>query len=153
MHTQRPRVRRLVGIGLASGALGTAVSAVIYIFGRAAGVTYVVRNAAAGPESIHVTDVVTFALMSIAAGLVVAVVVSRLRRPRLGVLEVVAASIAVLSTAMDLPIESAAPAKALLASMHLVVGAAFVLGLRIAQRNHTTAPAARAMTPAPALAA
>ena len=130
MSTQSHPARRLVKTAIPAAAAAVAVNAAIYSLGRAADVTYVISRTASDAQRIHVGDVVSFTLMAFAFGVVVAALAMRIGRPRLATIETLAAVVAVASTAMDLPIDSTAPAKVLLASMHLVAGVAFIAALR-----------------------
>ena len=67
-------------------------------------------------------------------------------------MQITGAVIALLSIEMALSIDSTAAAKATLATMHLVVGLAFVVALQIARttRRDTTAAVADAENRAPA---
>ena len=77
---------------------------------------------------------VSFSLQTFAVGLVAALIASRLRRPSLRSLQVLGGVVAVASMAMDVPIDASPAAKATLAVMHLVVGAAYVASLQLARR-------------------
>jgi hypothetical protein len=69
-----------------------------------------------------------------------------LRRPGYRALQVVGAVIAVASIAMDLPIDGSPAAKLLLASMHLVTGAGYVVALEVAA---SSSPASASLQLAP----
>ena len=135
MNTATIRIRPLLATGAVAAAASVAVNASIFGLGRAAGVDFVVDST----TTVAVADVVSFTLMCFAAGLLAAAIARALRRPSYRVLQVVAAVIAVASVAMDLPIDGSPAAKVLLASMHLVTGAAYVIGLQIAHGRSTAA--------------
>jgi hypothetical protein len=141
--TSKIKTRRLLGYGAVAGLAAASVNAAIYLGGRAAGVSYVARQTASGAEHIKLEHVVSFCLEAFVLGLVAALVVNRLRAASLYSLLVLGALIAVGSTAMDVPIESALPAKFLLASMHIVTGIAYLTALRASGvRRHAHRPAA-----------
>jgi Family of unknown function (DUF6069) len=127
------RIRPLLTTGAVAAATTAAVNAVIFGLGRAAGVDYVVDSS----TTIAVTDVVSFTLMAFAVGLLAAAVARGLRRPGYRVLQAVGTVIAVASVAMDVPIDGSPAAKLLLASMHLVTGAGYVVALEMAHRHST----------------
>jgi hypothetical protein len=142
MTTTTIRIRPLLTTGAVAAAATAAVNAVIFSLGRAAGVDYVVDST----TTVAVADVVTFTLMAFAVGLVAAAVARGLRRPGYRALQVVGAVIAVASIAMDLPIDGSPAAKLLLASMHLVTGAGFVVALEVAA---SSSPASASLQLAP----
>jgi Family of unknown function (DUF6069) len=129
------RIRPLLATGAVAAAATAAVNASIFGLGRAAGVDFVVDST----TTVAVADVVSFTLMCFAAGLLAAVIARWVRRPSYRVLQVVGAVIAVASVAMDVPLDGSPAATVLLASMHLVTGAAYVIGLEIAHRRSTAA--------------
>jgi hypothetical protein len=142
MTTTTIRIRPLLTTGAVAAAATAAVNAVIFSLGRAAGVDYVVDST----TTVAVADVVTFTLMAFAVGLVAAAVARGLRRPGYRALQVVGAVIAVASIAMDLPIDGSPAAKLLLASMHLVTGAGYVVALEVAA---SSSPASASLQLAP----
>ena len=142
MTTTTIRIRPLLTTGAVVAAATAAVNAVIFSLGRAAGVDYVVDST----TTVAVADVVTFTLMAFAVGLVAAAVARGLRRPGYRALQVVGAVIAVASIAMDLPIDGSPAAKLLLASMHLVTGAGYVVALEVAA---SSSPASASLQLAP----
>jgi Family of unknown function (DUF6069) len=126
MNTSTVGARRLLGLGAAGAAGAASVNAVIYGLGRASGLTFVASTTSSGPQHIMLQHVVSLTLMTFAVGLVAALVVDKVRRPSLRALQIVGATVAVLSISMDVSIDSTISAKATLALMHLVVGVAFV---------------------------
>jgi hypothetical protein len=125
------RIRPLLAAGAVGAAASALVNASIFGLGRAAGVDFVVDSS----TRVAVTDVVSFTLMCFAVGVLAAVVARWLRRPGYRALQVVAAAVAVVSVAMDIPIDASPTAKVLLATMHLVTGAAYVTTLEVAHRR------------------
>ena len=125
--------RRLLAVGSVAAVAGTSINAAVYGIARAAGVSFVVSGQKPGADHVLLQHVLSLSLFSFAAGIVAALVVARLRRPSLRALQVLGGALAVISTVMDLQIESAIGAVTL-ASMHLVVGASYVVGLGLAQR-------------------
>ncbi len=115
----------LLRIGSAGAVVAAAVNAAIYGLGRAAGVAYVVT-----PTSrVSVVDVVVLSLVWFAIGLVAAAVATRWGGRAVRVLQIVGTVVAVASISTDLTIDGTTSAKATLALMHLVVGAAYVVSL------------------------
>jgi len=145
MNEHSIRVSRLVAVGAVGAIAATAVNAVIYGVGRSAGLMYIVSGAGS-PGRVRLVDVITLSLISFAVGIVAAVAASRLRRPRLGLLQPLAAILAVVSTAMDLSLQSAASG-ATLASMHIVVGLVYVLTLRVVATSPSAATGEAAVGP------
>lgn len=129
--------RRLLAVGSVAAVAAATVNAAVYGLARAADVSFVVSGAKPGQDQVLLQHVLSLSLFSFAAGIAASLIVARLRRPSLRALQVLGAVLAVLSTAMDLQIESAVGAVTL-ASMHLVVGAAYVASLRRVQQ--TTVP-------------
>jgi hypothetical protein len=141
MESTKTSLQRLLTLGLIAGVAGAVVNAVIYGVGRAADVAYVISQTSSGPQHVRLVDVVSFSLMAFAVGLVAALIVAKLGRPNLRVLQVLGAVIAVASTAMDIPIDSTLAAKLSLASMHLVMGFAYVTTLQAARTTRTSVSA------------
>ncbi len=136
MNTSTVGTRRILGLGVAAAVGAVAVNAAIYGLGRAAGLSFVASTTASGPQHILLQHVVSLTLMTFAVGLVAALIADKLRRPGLRALQAVGAVVAVVSIVMDLSIDSTVAAKATLALMHLVVGAAYVAALDIARPAH-----------------
>jgi hypothetical protein len=130
MNTSRPRTSQLLKAGVVGAAAAALVNTTIYGIGRAADVTYAAARTSHGPDLIRLHHVVGLTFTTFGIGLVAAVVVNRVGRPSLRALAIFASIVAVTSVAMDVSIPSTAPAKASLALMHLVTGAAYVAGLR-----------------------
>jgi hypothetical protein len=130
-------VRSILGLGAAAAAGAALVNAGIYGIGRASGLSFVASTTSAGPQHIMLQHVVSFTLMTFAIGLAAAIVADKLRRPGFRALQIVGAVIAVVSITMDLSIDSTIVAKATLALMHLVVGAAYVGALEIARSSRS----------------
>jgi uncharacterized protein DUF6069 len=133
MDSTKTRARRLLAVGVIGAVAGTVVNAGIYGIGRAADVAYVARQTSSGPDNILLVHVVSFSLMAFGVGLVAALIAARVGRPSLHALQVLGAVIAVASTSMDIGIDSTVAAKLSLATMHLVMGIAYVVSLRAAQ--------------------
>jgi hypothetical protein len=129
MQTSSFPARRLLRIGTVAALSAALVNAAIYGLGRGAGLSFVASHHGGRPDEIKLVHVVSFSLEAFVVGLVVALIATKLHRPSLRALQGLGASVALLSIAMDLTIDSAAPAKATLALMHLVVGAAYVVAL------------------------
>jgi Family of unknown function (DUF6069) len=140
MKTTKTPVRRLLVAGAAGAGLAAVANAVIFGLGRSADVDYVISQTSTGVERIAVTDVVGFTLMSFAVGLLAALIARWWNRPSLRTVQIVGSAVAVLSVAMDLPIDGSTAAKVSLASMHLVVGLAFVVAVHIAGRARASQP-------------
>jgi uncharacterized protein DUF6069 len=148
MNASTVGARRLLGLGGIAAIGATSVNAAIYGIGRVAGLSFVASTTAAGPQHILLQHVVTLTLMTFAVGLVAALVADKIRRRGLRALQTVGAVVAVASIVMDVSIDSTVAAKATLALMHLVVGAAYVAALELARTaratRSTTASAGRA---------
>lgn len=138
---------RLLGYAAVAGLAAVAVNATIYAAGRAADVEFIARQTASGAHHVQLVHVVGFTLQTFVVGVVAALVVNRLRRPSLHSLLVLGAVIAVGSTVMDVGIDSALPAKFLLASMHIVTGIAYVAALRTAGVRRPVSSASIAPAP------
>lgn len=147
MATTKTPVSRLVAVGVVGAVAGTLVNSAIYGAGRAAHVAFVVAQTSTGPKPIRLVDIVSFSLMAVAVGLVAAVIAARVGRPSLRSLQVLGAVIAIASTSMDIGIDSTVAAKLSLASMHIVMGVAYVASLQIARRPRT--PTAEAIVTLP----
>jgi hypothetical protein len=131
MNTSPVKTRHLLGIGVIAAVGAATVNAAIYGIGRAADLSFVASTTASGPEHILLQHVVSFTFMTFAVGLVVAAIADKVRRPSLHALQLVGATVAVVSIAMDVPIDSSVTAKATLALMHIVAGVAYVAALQI----------------------
>jgi hypothetical protein len=140
MKTSDHRIRQLFVLGAAGAVTATVVNSVIYAAGRAADVAYLVQVTSSGPQSVQLKDVVSLSLMSFAVGIIAAAVATKLRRPSLRTMQIIGAVLAVVSTWGDFTIEGDVAAKATLAVMHLVVGAAYIAVLQVV-RSRQTAPA------------
>ncbi len=128
--------RRLLTIGAGAALAATLVNAVIYGIGRVAGLDFVAAHTSRGPEHIRLVHVVSLTLITFAIGLAAALIADRFRRPGLRAVQITGGVIALLSIEMDLTIDSTATAKATLATLHLVVGLAFVVALQLARTTH-----------------
>jgi hypothetical protein len=188
MKSSETRIRRLLALGAVGAAVATVVNALIYAFGRAADVDYVVTRSGERVERVALVDVVSLSLMSFAVGFIaVAVAVwcrrrgsgaeriggrrwpvrrgdpasavrgfaeeraetKTLRQPAfdfplnsLRAFQVVGGLLAVISTYGDFFIDGTTAAKATLALMHIVVGAAYITSLQAARSASVTRAAA-----------
>ena len=133
------KARQLLAYGSIAALAAVAINVLIYAGGRVADVSYVVNQTASGPEEIRLVHVVGFCLQAFAVGLVAALVANRLGRPSLRSLQILGAVIAVGSTVMDVGIDSALPAKLLLASMHIVTGVAYVAAVQVVRSRASLA--------------
>jgi hypothetical protein len=134
VHRNTVRIPHLLRVGAIGALVATVVNASIYASGRAADVAYVITRDGSGAQSVHLRDVVSLSLISFAIGLVAAVIAVRLGRG-LRALAALGAVLAVISTWSDFTIDGNGAAKVTLASMHLVVGIAYVASLRLAPRD------------------
>ena len=121
---------RLWRVGAIGAAVAIVVNLVILGIGRAAGVPFVVPNfdgtsMTVGPVIVAFMIAVWFAL-----GLLLATFVAARQPRRLRAIQIVAVVVAVVSLIQPLGVDADAASRLLLASMHLVTGAAFVLALR-----------------------
>ena len=132
--TKASRTRQLLSTGALAGVAATAVNAVVYGLGRAAGVDYVAQRHASGVDRIQIQHVVSLSVISFAIGLAAALVATRVRRGLPG-LQVLGVVVALVSTYGDFGIDGSTAAKVTLITMHLVVGVAYVATL---QRVRTT---------------
>jgi hypothetical protein len=139
MNTSDRRIRHLFVLGAAGAVAATVVNSLIYAVGRAADVTYLVDVTSHGPQNVRLQDVVSLSLMSFVLGIIAAAVATKLRRPSLRTMQVIGAVLAVVSTWGDFVIDGKVAAKATLAVMHFVVGAAYIAVLEVAQSRRTTA--------------
>lgn len=120
-----------------SGLIGTAAAAAgnlaIYAVGRAADVAFVVPSWGGGPAmQVTAVHVALSSILPLFVGTAVAVAASRRGWTRL--IATAGAVVAVFSLAGPLSLEADTATKALLASMHVVAGLAFVLALERARR-------------------
>jgi hypothetical protein len=137
MNTSDHRIRNLFVLGAAGAVAATFVNSAIYAIGRAADVDYLVHVTSHGPQNVRLQDV-EFVAMSFIVGIVAAAVATKLRRPSLP-MQVIGAVLAVVSTWSDFTIDGSVAAKATLALMHLVVGAAYIAVLQLVRSRRTTA--------------
>jgi Family of unknown function (DUF6069) len=137
MKTSDHRIRHLIALGAAGAVAATVVNSAIYAVGRAADVAYLVKVTSHGPQNVRLQDVVSLSLMSFVLGIIAAAVATKLRRPSLRTMQVVGAVLAVVSTWGDFTIEGKVAAKATLALMHFVVGAAYIFVLQLVQSRRT----------------
>jgi hypothetical protein len=145
-----PRLIRTGAIGVAAA---TIANIAIFGVGRLAGVDYVIAVHSQGAEHVRLSDVALMSVVPLLIGLAAALVAVRLRRPGLlTALLVLGGVLAVVSTAGDAGIESDLAAKLLLASMHLVVGAAYIAAVRAARPGHEAARVRAGAAPAVAAA-
>jgi hypothetical protein len=140
MKTSDHRIRQLFVLGAAGAVTATLVNSVIYAVGRAANVAYLVHVTSSGPQNVQLKDVVSLSVMSFALGIVAVAAATKLRRPSLRTMQILGAVLAVVSTWGDFTIDGTVAAKATLAPMHFVVGAAFIAVLRVAESRRTEAP-------------
>lgn len=138
--TSRLNRARLWRLGTIAAAIAAIINLVILGIGRAAGVPFVVpmfggAAAAVSPLVILVTIVVWFVL-----GLLLTMVVASRQPGRLRAMQIVATVITVVSLIQPLGVDADAATRVLLAIMHPVTGAAFVLALsRVQAEGGTTA--------------
>jgi hypothetical protein len=99
-----------------------------------------VHVTSSGPQNVQLKDVVSLSVMSFALGIVAVAAATKLRRPSLRTMQILGAVLAVVSTWGDFTIDGTVAAKATLAPMHFVVGAAFIAVLRVAESRRTEAP-------------
>jgi hypothetical protein len=121
-------------MGLLAAAAGTAINVIIFLCGRALGVSFLVRFSSSQPSAhVGIASVAGVSFVALGAGTVIAALV----RPRLGLsvtaVQLTAAGLAVLSLAGPLAFGAGASTKLLLASMHLAAGTTFVLSLQRAR--------------------
>jgi hypothetical protein len=153
MKSSAIRTRRLLAIGGIGALAAATTNTVIYAVGRAADVAYVVTDGRSGVESVNLSAVLSLTLMSFAIGLVAALVGNRFNRHSLRVLQVVGALLALATIGWDFGIDGTNAAKALLASMHIVVGIAYVVSLEVARTSPARSVRPAAATQLEALAA
>lgn len=148
--TTTPPIRRLLTFGFAGAIAAVVVNLTIYAISRAADVVFLIETRPDGPGLVGPSQVIRNTVVGLVVGLLAAVIALLLRRPSLRVLQVVGAIFAVATLYMDVDLEGDMTAKALLMSMHLVSGAAYVVSLQLAQSRprsrlstragHATAP-------------
>jgi hypothetical protein len=121
---------RLWRYGAIAAAIAAIVNLVILGIGRAAGVSFIVpmfagTRSAVGPLIV----VINIAIWS-ALGLLVTMLVASRQPRRLRAMQVVAIVVTVVSLIQPAVVDADTATRVLLAIMHPVTGAAFVLGLR-----------------------
>jgi hypothetical protein len=135
MNRSSVSATRLMSVGAIGAASAALANTAIFGLGRAGDVAFIAKDGAVGPDYIHWVHVVSLSLFTMAIGVVVALVASWVGKPSLRTMQVIGAVFAVVSTEMDVSIDSSVAAKLLLASMHLVVGVAYGCSLELASRR------------------
>lgn len=116
--------------GAVAAACAAVVNAAIWGSGRAADVGFVVPGRSGGESRVSISHVVVLTLASLAIGTAVAALAAiRSRRWWRGVV-IAGVAVSVLSATAPLSLDAEIGTRLLLASMHLVVGAAFLVAVR-----------------------
>ncbi len=126
-------------------ALGAAVAnLVVYLIGRAAGVGFSLEMGGSVTQ-VGAAQVLLLSIVSIVVGTALAALLARRGADRLRWAQAVGAAVAVLSAVG--PLSAAAGATGiLLAAMHLITGASYVLALQAVRRRSAAAAAEPATT-------
>jgi hypothetical protein len=126
--------------GLATAGIAALADLATLLVGRAFGVSFVVRFSGT-PLNVGVAIVLLMSVVPVLLGTAAAVLACSRGRRGLTLLQFVGAALAVVSVAAG-PMATVAPTatKLVLASMHLVAGAAFVLALQYVKASWPVAP-------------
>jgi hypothetical protein len=139
--------------GLLGAVLATVINGAVFLTARAADVSFVVRGFGSdtSPRTVTLVQVILNSFAPFIVGTAVAAfVVSRGHRVRS--LQLVGAAVALISLGGPATMDADGATRLLLASMHVVAGAMFVLTLQACQRAAPTDQArARSDTSAPAV--
>jgi len=131
--------RRIWRAGLVGAAAAAMVNLLVLVIGRLAGVDFsLVTNG--GPTQVSVTAVLLMTLVTFALGTALAVLLARGGAHRLRWAQLAGAAFAVLTAGAPLSFTGGSTTGVLLALMHLVTGASYVLALQaVRSRAATTA--------------
>lgn len=129
--------------GLAAALVAAVANLVVYLIGRAADVEFTLTPGGSVTQ-IGVVHVLLMSIVSVLLGTMLAVVLARGGVHRLRWAQAAGAAIAVLSAIA--PLSGGWPAGVLLASMHLITGASYVLALQAVRRRSATTAAEPATT-------
>lgn len=144
LRERRTAIRRR---GLWALIWATLVNVAIYAIGRLVGAPFEVSFGAGEPvQMVSVGQVIFTSVLSLGAGTVLALLVVRSIRSATWV-QVVAASIALVSAGAPLSAGVEASTQLLLASMHLVAGTVFVLALQKVKRANPVGEVSAPATP------
>lgn len=122
---RRPFGRR----GTVAGVTGAAINAGVYLIGRAADVTFLVPNFEGGPPArLPLGQVVFVSLVTVLVGTGLAALAGR--RGKLADIRWIGVAFTLVSLGAPLSLDAATSTRLLLATMHVVAGAAFFIGLR-----------------------
>jgi hypothetical protein len=122
--------------GLVATAAAAATNLLLHRLGSAAGVSFA-GELRGEPVEIRAVDVLALTVGPMVLGTALAALAARVPRG-LRAVQVLGALIAVVSIGADVALEAQAAARVILASMHVVAGAAFVLGLERARTAEAT---------------
>ena len=128
-----PRPGRIVRAGAAGAGVAIVLNSAIFGLGRAADVVFAVDHT----TLIHLSDVISLSLFSLALGTIAAAVSMRIGRPSLRSWQIVGGVVAAASTFGDFTIDATVAGKLLLLSMHVVAGVAYVTSLQVAKRGES----------------
>lgn len=141
METTRPRPANLLAVGGLAAVTAVAVNAAIVGLARAADVSFAYTESADSPTKfIGWGEVLGLSLVSFAVGLVAALVAARWGRPCLRVLQILGGVVALGTIYSDVALDASTSSRVVLASMHIVVGVAYVACLH-AVRSSAPRPA------------
>jgi hypothetical protein len=129
---------RLWRLGAAAGAIAAIVNVVILAIGRATGVPFVVPSFTGAPTTVVPPVVVFTVAMWFVLGLLLTTFVAARQPRRLAAIQIVAAVVTVVSLIQPLTADTDTATRLVLAIMHPVTGAAFILALRRLQAGIAT---------------
>jgi hypothetical protein len=131
--------RRAVDIwrtGLTAAAVASAANLAIILVARAANTSLLVRfSANPAPSRVTAGAVVVTSVVSLVVGTGVAALADRGAGSRLRAVQIAGAALALVSLGLPLSVHADIATKLVLASMHLVAGAAFVTALQGAKTS------------------
>jgi hypothetical protein len=130
---------RLWRLGAAAAAIAAILNVVILVIGRAAGVSFVVPSFTGTPMTVVPAVVVFTVVFWFVLGLLLTTFVAARQPGRLAAIQRVAAVVTVVSLLQPLTVDADAATRLVLAIMHPVAGAAFILALRRLQADTATA--------------
>lgn len=129
---------RLWRIGAAAAAIAAILNVVILGIGRAAGVPFVVPTFTGSQMTVAWPIVVGTIVFWFVLGLLLTTFVAARQPRRLAAIQIVAAVVTVLSLVQPLTVDADTATRLVLAIMHPVTGASFILALRRLQAETAT---------------
>ncbi len=143
--TDTIRPRRIWTAGLAATGAAVVADLAVHTAGTGAGVDFTVHPDGSTME-VGAGMIAAFAAVAMLLGTVLARLLARRGRHGLRAAQVIGAVIAVVSLLLPLTVSATLGTRLLLAVMHLVAGAAYVIALQIATRNAEAPTAGRVIS-------